>query len=1199
MNTEKLTAIGSLVIASPLVAAPHWNNIAVIQENCEQPHSTMMVYPTATLAQNGERENSPWFELLNGQWKFHWSENPEKRPSDFFESDFDDSGWDNITVPSNWQMQGYDVPIYKDSGLIFPENPPHAPEKFNPVGSYRTEFTVSEEWKNRKVYLHFAGVDAAFYVWVNGHKVGYSQGSRTPAEFDITEYAQTGSNQLSVEVYRFCDGSYLEDQDFWRLSGIFRDVYLLSTAPQHIRDYTVVTDLDSDYRNATLNVDFQFSGNVEGCTVEAELFDAKNQTILKKTVSTQDAHFSQPVSNPRKWSAEDPYLYQMLLTLKDANGAVIEVIPQQVGFRKVETQEAAFLVNGKQVLLKGVNRHELDPDEGHVVTRESMMRDIKLFKQYNINAVRTSHYGNDPLWYALCDQYGIYVMDEANLETHFAGNDPGNIISNSPEWEEQMVDRQRRIVERDKNHPSVIIWSLGNEAGDGPNFKACIDWVHQADPTRSVHYEGSSRSGGAHSDWGSNMYASEGVVGRPGQPYLLCEYSHSMGNSTGNLKEYWDTIYTHPRHHGGFIWDWMDQGLRVPVPKGKTDPFGRETAMAYGRFWVNYHDNAYAKEFGNGIGQFCMNGLIASDWTPHPALHALKHVYRNIHATPVDLDNGKIRIKNWFDFTNLETLAEGQWSIVADGEKVLKGTFESMDLPPGAEKEFTVDFSSIVAEPGKEYFLNLEFVTKEDAFYAKAGHVLAQEQFRLSIDVPAVQNPATLPSLDWKESNGLVTVQGENFTVEFDQVAGRMRSFIFEDVELVAEGLRPDFWRALTDNDMGASTRGYVSNGWETAGTEAVVTGNRVQQLDSGAVQISFKSELPEDLGCFNTEYTVYGNGEVAVTANYIKGEKTGQIVYRYGMCMELPKGFENLSWHGRGPYETYSDRNFALIDIYHGTVDEQWVDYSNPQENGNKTAVRWEALRNEAGVGVLVKGAQPLSVGARHFRTAEMQNAPYTFDMQRRDEVILNIDLAQQGVGGNNSWGAMPLHDYLLPAADYSYRFHLKPIKAEVQELAELGRSLVEVERTDQLQLPEFKGPLIGQHSHGEATTSQGWRVTTDSEQRENENVIANAFDGHSQSRWCAADHQNGHWVQIDFKEVKTVGTLKITWESAANYKYHVAVSSDGNTWTTVADFSKGSDELKTKLAPLNTSAQFVRIIIDEPPLGRWASIFDVELVD
>ncbi|MCF7848755.1 MAG: hypothetical protein K9M45_07900, partial [Kiritimatiellales bacterium] len=692
-----LVAMGVL-FAGFVSAAPEWDDVKVIQVNTEKPHATMMVYPSAKAALKADPEKSPWFESLNGKWKFQWSENPEKRPTEFYQEFFDDSDWDDIPVPSNWQLQGYGVPVYKNMGLAFPKDAPNAPKEFNPVGSYRTEFKISKGWKARKIYLHFDGVDAAFYLWINGQKVGYSQGSRTPAEFDITKYVKPGKNLLAAEVYRFCDGSYLEDQDFWRLSGIFRDVYLFSTAPQHIRDFSVVTDLDKYYRDAELKVVAEVL-NPNG-SVEMELFDADGKSVVKKAAkATGSVAFSVPVAAPKKWTAETPNLYKLLLTLKDADGKTVEVIPQRVGFRETEIRGESFLVNGEPILLKGVNRHEHNPDMGHVVTRETMMRDIVLFKKYNINAVRTSHYANHPLWFELCDQYGIYVMDEANLETHFAGNNSKNLVANGPEWKEQMVDRMRRMVSRDRNYACVIIWSMGNEAGDGPNFKACIDWIHQADPTRSVHYEGSARSDGTNSDWGSNMYALPGVDGKPGRPYLLCEYTHAMGNSNGNLSEYWDTIYASKRHHGAFVWDWMDQGLRVPVPDGKIDPLGRKDAFAYGRYWANYHGNAYAEKYGNDTGQFCMNGLIAADWTPHPGLEALKHIYRNIHVKPVDLSAGRIRVKNWFDFINAGDIAEGRWAVVSEDRKIAEGNFQPLEIAPRAEREITLPLPAIVPEP--------------------------------------------------------------------------------------------------------------------------------------------------------------------------------------------------------------------------------------------------------------------------------------------------------------------------------------------------------------------------------------------------------------------------------------------------------------------------------------------------------------------
>ena len=563
---------------------PEWDNVSVYKVNVERPRATMMIYPSAALAREGNRARSPWFQSLNGSWKFHCSDRPADRPVNFYRAAFDDTKWRTIPVPSNYQLHGCDIPIYTNIVYPFPvdtDGPPVVPKDRNSVGSYRTVFTLPETWAGRRTFLHFDGVDSAFYLWVNGEKVGYNEDSRTDAEFDITKYAKPGRNLVAVEVYRFSDGAYLEDQDMFRLSGIYRDVYLWSAASQHIRDFEVMTDLDAAYRDATLRVKtslINYGGKLAPGSVTMELADAAGKPVFPpQTQKIQPAgaegevSFSVNVSNPRKWSAETPYLYRMLLTLNDAAGAPVEVIPAAVGFREVEIRNSRLWVNGQVILLKGVNRHEHSPDTGHYVSRDLMIKDIEIMKQFNVNAVRTSHYPNDPLWYELCDRYGLYLIDEGNIECHGYGNDAKNRLSNDPEWGPLYLDRMERVVERDKNHPSVIIWSLGNESGDGPNVAAVFKWIRQRDPSRPFHYEGSSRSEGPNSEFYSWMYPTperslQLAKKRPDQPLLLVEYTHAMGNSNGALKEYWDILYSGINAVGAFVWDWVDQGIRQPVP---------------------------------------------------------------------------------------------------------------------------------------------------------------------------------------------------------------------------------------------------------------------------------------------------------------------------------------------------------------------------------------------------------------------------------------------------------------------------------------------------------------------------------------------------------------------------------------------------------------------------------------------------------
>lgn len=1043
------------------LAAPEWNDLKVIQTNVEPPHCTMTVFHDAKSARSGDPSKSEWRMTLNGMWKFNWAKNPADRPVDFYKPEFNVESWSDIKVPSNWQLQGFGTPIYKNSGLIIPPDPPHVPSDYNPVGSYRREIKLPKNWSGRRVFIHFEGVSAAFYLWVNGQKVGYSQGSRTPAEWDITDYVQLGKNVLAAEVYRFCDGTYLEDQDFWRLSGIFREVFLFSTAEQRLRDFVVVTDLDEHYANADLRVTAEVI-QPDG-TLELELLDAGGASIAElRSPASEKAVFIMRLKNPKKWSAEYPNLYTLLITLKDAAGNVLEVVPQQVGFREVEIRGEAFLLNGKQIILKGVNRHEHHLDTGQVVDRESMLRDIRLFKRNNINAVRTSHYPNDPLWYKLCNEYGIYVMDEANIETHFCGNTPDNAMANNPDWEEQHVDRQRRMVLRDRNEPSIIIWSMGNEAGDGPNFKACFDWIHQADPTRSVHYEGSGKrfkEGAPHSDWGSFMYSSPGRVGVEGKPFLLCEYSHAMGNSNGNLDLYWDHIYTTLQHHGGFIWDWMDQGLlRVPVPDGYKDPFGRNYVLAYGGFWGRFmgpeHD--YDARYGNPKGEFCMNGLLAADWTPHPGLKAIKYVYQNVAVRPVDLTQGKVVIRNRYDFTNLQDVVSGRWNITCEGQVIAAGKVDNLDISPGMEKEVQLDLPALPEEPGREYFLNVEFKTKKSAFFADAGYVLASDQFPLPAYRPAPgASVATMPSLKISERDTSVVVMGSDFTIMFDKEEGTLSSYRFKNQELITKGPRLDLWRARTDNDVGAYAKHSAHPiEYKYATDQVEVTGVQVSSEIPMEARVVFTMRLRSD-DQLRVEYKVYGSGEVAVKVSFKKGAEKNGLVYRYGMKWLLAAGLENMTWYGRGPEETYADRKFEPIGVYSGTVNEQWVDYSNPQENGNKVDVRWVALQDRSGIGLLFKGVQPLSVNASHFHPDAMEAVQYAFELQRQNAIFFNVDLAQQGVGGDDSWGRHPHDQFLLPLADFSYTYHVLPIKAKASELPDLGRTLVNAQRVFDVQLP------------------------------------------------------------------------------------------------------------------------------------------------
>jgi beta-galactosidase len=1043
-------------LAATAADRPEWDNPAIVHVGTQKPHSTLMVYPSAELARTGDRAQSPWFLSLNGTWKFRGSLRPSDRPADFYRPDFSDATWDTIPVPSSWQMHGFDIPIY--TNIIYPwpqdpSKPPQVPYAFNPVGSYRMHFTVPPAWNGRPVYLHFDGVDSAFYAWVNGHKLGYSEDSRTPAEFDLTPYLKAGSNLLAVEVYRFGDGAFLEDQDMWRMSGIFRDVYLYATAKQHLRDYEIHTDLDDQYRDATLRIKGWLTNAAEKdakVTITAALSDAAGMPVGQPATATVELggkseavnELSIPVSAPHKWSAETPYLYRLLLTVRNQAGAVLEVIPQNVGFRRVEIRDGRFLINGQAVLIKGVNRHEHDEVTAKYVSLESMLRDIKLMKQFNVNAVRTSHYPNTPVWYDLCDRYGIYVLDEANIECHHYGNNTGNRLTNDPAWQTAYLDRVERMVERDKNHASVVIWSMGNESGDGPNAAAAYHWAKQRDPSRPFHYEGTTSHGGSNADINSFMYPTpervkQAAAARPEMPLILCEYSHAMGNSSGGLKEYWDIFYSGTNAQGAFVWDWVDQGIKLPVPGEYRSNTSKATFLAYGGWWEDKNGVRNDNDFNN-------NGLVSGDRIPHPGLYALKYVYRNLHVSAVELAAGKIKVKNWFDFLNPKDYAVGLWQVKAGTRTVASGTLPALDLAPREEKEFTLALPKIEAQPGVEYWLNFSFQLKNATAWAPAGHELAWDQFELPVSAPAPRfAPPKSASLELKEDSGAATINGKTFSLRFDKQEGVIEQYRYQGVTLLDRGPRPDFWRAPTNNDRGAwkvfknraaHDKAYDIELWRDAGAQWDVKDVHIERIDDGTVKIAVSASLPGVNATYAMTYTVYGTGDIIVDSSYQPGPDKVSMMPRFGNELVVAPGLENLTWYGRGPKETMIDRQFERIGVYSTTIDKDWVDYMRPQENGNKTDVRWVKLTNADGVGLMAIGAPTLNITARHYTKADLEQAAYTFQMRRHTETYLNLDWKEMGAGGIDSWSpnAYPMAPYRIDGNQpYEYRYRLTPVNA------------------------------------------------------------------------------------------------------------------------------------------------------------------------
>ncbi len=1034
-----------------------WENPKVFERNRVPDRAYFIPYPDEASAMSGERSDSPWFKLLNGNWKFNYAENPALAPDDFFIEyfpedflmGFDATHWDNkqwkdIQVPCSWQVLGYGRPHYTNVIYPFPVDPPNVPTE-NPTGSYRRKFFISDDWDDCQVFLRFEGVDSAFYVWVNGQQVGYSQGSRLPAEFDVTSFIRHGVNTIAVRVFQWSDGSYLEDQDMWWLSGIFRDVYLIAAPQVHIFDFGIRTELDAEYRDAVLKIRAVVKNYsqqaAENYTVEVNLLDAGRQSVLDAPVSSSISvlpdgeaiiDLETAVENPEKWSAENPYLYSLFITLKDDQDQVVEVETCKVGFRSVELKDGNMLVNGVPIMIKGVNRHDHHPDLGKAVPLDSMIQDILLMKRHNVNAVRTSHYPNDPRFYDLCDYYGLYVLDETDLECHgFATVGNWNWTSDDPEWEGAYVDRMIRMVERDKNHPCVIIWSLGNESGFGCNHKAMAKWVRAADPTRLVHYEGDREQEIA--DIVGPMYTSvDGIIklgedGDAEKPVILCEYAHAMGNGPGGFKEYWDAFYKYKRLQGGFVWDWIDQGLRQV----------RED----GREWF-----AYGGDFGDEPNDknFLINGLIFPDREPSPGLVEYKKVLEPVKVEQVDLTAGKVKITNRYDFASLSHLVLS-WNLMADGKVIQNGTIPTPDIAAGESKTIIVPFARPpMLTSGTDYWLNISFTLASDTAWAPRGHEAAWSQFRLPLNVPsapALKTESILP-INCEESDNLIEIAGANFDLIFDKIHGVITSWHHEDLRVINCGPRLNFWRAPIDNDA------RVRRDWHRARLNELT--HRVDRVElSGAervIQIHLKSRIAPPVLASGFEcdytYTIYGSGDVIIEAHGIpKGDLP--VLPRIGLQMTLPEELDHVSWYGRGPGECYIDSKQAnRIGVYSCMVDDLYVPYVYPQDNGNRTDVRWVSFTNTRGMGLLAV-MPDLNFSASRFTTNDLENAMHTCDLDPRDEITLNLDYRHHGLG-SASCGPGVLPQYELHPEEFRFSIRLKPFSVDQISPMSLSKEVI-----------------------------------------------------------------------------------------------------------------------------------------------------------
>ncbi len=950
-----------------------------------------------------------------------------ERPKDFYKPSYDVSGWEEINVPANWECEGYDSPIYTNIRYPHPPHPPKVGRLWQPVGSYRRTFELPADWQGRETFLHFDGIMSAGYVWVNGEMVGYHQDSMTPAEFNITKYLHPGQNEVAVEVYRWSDGSYLEDQDMWRLSGIYRDVYLVSRAPAYIRDFFVRTDFDKEYRDAELklNVSVRNLGQDAGkFSVRAKLFDADGKPVPDGALdiplqvaagkeTTVDRELT--VRKPLHWTAETPNLYRLVLTLNDADGKAIESVATRVGFREVEIRGDRFLVNGVPVLLRGTNRHEHDPDHGKTVSEERMIQDIKLMKQNNFNAVRTSHYPDHPRWYELCDEYGIYLIDEANLESHELKDGGNSLPGNRPEWFAPCVARMVAMVQRDKNHPSIIFWSLGNEAGRGRTFELMRKAALAIDDTRPIHYQ----DGNQYADVIGMFYPRPETLERVGQdnrdkrPVVLTEYAHMMGNSGGNFAEYWEVMERYPKFAGAFIWDWVDQGLRRHT--------GREE-----EYW------AYGGDFGDKPNDtnFCFNGLVSADRVPNPHLYEVKKVQQWVKFAAVDAAAGKIRITNKYEFQDLSQF-ELKWRLEGDGKLLEEGQQPAPDLAPGKSATVTLPIHMPAAGEYGEVFLTVELALKAATNWAPAGHVVAWEQFAVPYEGKAVEPAAAPKAVVFNKGANRISVRAGATAYVFDTRRGELVQIIAAGERLLARPLEPNFWRALNDNEVrgGMDGNAYL---WKTAAANRRLESIDVEQQNPQTVVVTVRQRLPVWNSSYVNKYTVRGDGALEVSATLESEQDLPELV-RFGMQLGLPRELDQVAWFGRGPHESYWDRKTsAAVGLYENTVAGLHYAYGRPQENGNRTDVRWVTFTDKQGKGLKALGEPLLDFSASEYTQDQLERAQHDYELTPAGFITVNLDWRQRGVGGVNSWGEHTLPQYTIRGKHFEYQFLIQPIRGK-----------------------------------------------------------------------------------------------------------------------------------------------------------------------
>ncbi len=1013
-----------------------WENPQMIGKNKETPHATSMVFSDIKSALALNREESPFYQSLNGNWFFNWVKKPADRPVDFFKQNYNVSGWDTISVPSNWQMKGYGKPIYVNNidhgrdpwGKL---DPPNISHDYNPVGSYKRTFSVPKTWKGRQVYLNFDGVKSAFYLWVNGKKVGYSQGSMTPAEFNVTPYLQKGENQLAVEVYRWSDGCFLEDQDMWRMSGIYRNVYLYSTNPVHIRDFKLTATLDATYQNAKikLEADIIRKENQKGSNLSIEAFierDGKLETLFTKAISElvknekASLHQSASIKQPKLWSAETPNLYPLVLVLKQ-KGKVLEVQKCQFGFRDVKIKDGSFLVNGKSILIKGVNRHDMHPIHGQAVPISELHKSLVLMKQHNINSIRTAHYPNCPEFYEMCDEMGFYVMDEANMEFNVAYK--GNRIRSNSEWKNAFVDRMASMVERDKNHPCVIFWSLGNEACSGDNFKHMANYGRKHASDRLIHYDKMNHI----ADVNSMMYPSVGRIteyGKQGgkKPFIMCEYGHAMGNAMGNLKEYWQNIEHYPNLIGGFIWDWRDQGLLTTNDKGE-----------------QYY--AYGGDFGDNpnSGSFCLNGLVLSDLGSTSKLVEVKHVFQNAHAEWADLSQKKIRLINKNSFLNLDAY-DVNWALQKDGETVENGTWKALNIPAGQSKVVSLPIVTDKPDAKSNYYVLISVQLKEATSWGNKAYQVANMQLPYHKAQAGVNNMSDLDKPKVKATDGLLTVSGTDFSLQFNRNNGYLTQLVYGNETIVDASKEDQFGPSVNVYEGYIANHGKLNSAWRKAGLHQLeweLSDIHWEQIENRVlVHVKGVSKKGQQRIEQQWRYVIWDNGTVVVQMGIDPAISIANLP-RVGIKLGIGNQYQNIEWWGRGPGENYADKKEgAFIGQWNSTVKDQYVPYARPQSCGLKSDVKWVQLSNESGKGIQFISSDVMAFSALPYLETDFDLANHPFDLPQRKANFINLDVQHGGIG-NASCGPGPLKQYQIKAKPYSMTIALRPIKAKTNKAA------------------------------------------------------------------------------------------------------------------------------------------------------------------